>query len=434
MKVNEANGRSAAREATARPIYTSLYLQVLIAIAGGILLGAFWPDAGVAMKPLGDVFIKLVKMVIPSVIFVTIVGGIAGMTGFAELGRIAAKAIGYFLTFSTLALLLGLLVANLLQPGAGMHADPATLDAAAVASYAEVAHEQTMTSFLAHIVPTSFFGPLVGTDILQVLFVAVLSGVTLGMIGETGEPVRNLLESASQFFFRLVATLMRAAPFGAFGAMAFTVGKYGIGSLAQLALLVVAFYGTALVFVFGVLGTVARFNGFSIFRLLALLKDELMLVLGTSSSEAALPSLMEKLEDVGCAKQVVGLVVPLGYSFNLDGTNIYMTLAGLFVAQALGVELTFGQQAMLVVVAMISSKGAAGISGAGFVTLAATLSVVPQVPAAGMALVLGVDRFMSECRALTNFVGNAVATIVVARWEDEIDANRLAEALGRSRA
>lgn len=411
------------------PLYRQLYVQVLVAIVAGILLGHFNPDLGASLKPLGDAFIRLVKMIIAPVIFLTVATGIAGMSDLKKVGRVAGKAMLYFLVFSTLALAIGMIVANVAQPGAGMHIDPATLDAKAVSTYASKAHESTITGFLMNIIPTTIVGAFADGDILQVLFFSVLFGISLAMVGERGKPVTDFLHAVMAPIFKLVAILMKAAPIGAFGAMAFTIGKYGIGSVANLAFLIGTFYFTSLVFVFVVLGAVARYNGFSIVALLRYIKEELLLVLGTSSSEAALPGLMQKMERAGCKRSVVGLVIPTGYSFNLDGTNIYMTLAALFIAQATDIHLSFADQILLLLVAMLSSKGAAGITGAGFITLAATLSVVPAVPVAGMALILGIDRFMSECRALTNFVGNAVATIVVARWENELDEAQLAAAL-----
>ncbi len=400
-----------------------------MAIAAGVLVGHFYPETGAALKPLGDGFIKLVKMIIAPVIFLTVTTGIAGMGELKSVGRVALKAFAYFLTFSTLALLLGLLVANVVEPGAGLHIDPATLDAGAIATYTAKAHDTSITGFLTNIIPTTMVSALTDGDILQVLFVAVLSGIALALIGERGDPVHRVLTSATALVFRIVAILMRAAPIGAFGAMAFTIGKFGLGTLVSLATLVVSFYATSLLFVLVILGAVGWSCGFSVVRLIAYLKEELLLVLGTSSSEAALPNLIAKMERAGCRQEVVGLVVPTGYSFNLDGTNIYMTLAALFIAQATDVHLSFGQQALLLGVAMLSSKGAAGVTGAGFITLAATLAVVPSVPVAGMALILGVDRFMSECRSLTNFVGNAVATIVVSKWEGGLDQARLDAAL-----
>ncbi|MFN7107766.1 MAG: dicarboxylate/amino acid:cation symporter [Brevundimonas sp.] len=420
---------SEAAPVVRKPFYRHLYFQVLLAIFAGGLIGHFFPAFGESLKPLGDAFIKLVKMIIAPVIFLTIVTGIAGMRDIGRVGRVAAKAFAYFLTFSTLALIIGMIVANLVQPGNGLNIDPATLDASAVSKYSEQAHETTIVGFLTSIIPDTFVSAFSEGNILQVLFVSVLFGLALAMIGDVGKPVLNFLESISTAFFKLVAILMKAAPIGAFGAFAFTIGKYGIGSIANLAALVATFYATAAIFVVGVLGLVGWANGFNILKLIRYLKEELLLVLGTSSSEAALPSLLQKMERAGASKSVVGLVVPTGYSFNLDGTNIYMTMAALFIAQALNIDLSLQDQIVLLLVAMLSSKGAAGITGAGFITLAATLSVVPAVPVAGMALILGIDRFMSECRALTNFIGNAVATIVVARWEGDLDRDALRDAL-----
>ncbi|APR52206.1 C4-dicarboxylate transporter DctA [Sphingomonas koreensis] len=409
--------------------YGQLYVQVLVAIAAGVSVGYFWPDAGASLKPLGDAFIKLVKMIIAPVIFLTLVTGIAGMTELKSVGRVAGKAFAYFLFFSTLALVVGLIVANTVQPGAGMNVDPASLDTGAVKDYVAKAHDSSIVGFLMAIIPTTLVSALTGESLLQVLLVSILFGIALSMVGEPAAPVRDLLEKTGLVVFKLVGILMRAAPVGAFGAMAFTIGKYGIESLANLAGLVATFYLTSAIFVVVVLGVVARLAGFSIFKLIRYLRAELLLVLGTSSSESALPSLMDKMERAGCAKPVVGLVVPTGYSFNLDGTNIYMTLAALFIAQACNVDLSLGDQIALLAIAMISSKGAAGVTGAGFITLAATLSIVPDVPVAGMALILGIDRFMSECRSLTNFIGNAVATIVVARWDNALDTAALHNAL-----
>jgi aerobic C4-dicarboxylate transport protein len=411
------------------PFYAHLYVQVLTAIGLGIALGFVFPETGVALQPLGDGFIKLVKMIIAPVIFLTIATGIAGMGEVSAVGRVAGKAFAYFFAVSTLALVVGMVVANIVQPGAGLNIDPATLDASVVKTYADKAHDASIVLFLLDIIPTTVVSALTEGSILQVLLVAVLFGVSLAMVGEPAAPVLRLLESVSTVVFRMVALVMRAAPIGAFGAMAFTIGKYGIGALVSLGTLVATFYITSFFFVLVVLGGIARLNGFSIIALIRYLKAELLLVLGTSSSEAALPSLIDKMERAGCAKSVVGLVVPTGYSFNLDGTNIYMTLAALFIAQATGIELSLGEQLALLFVAMISSKGAAGVTGAGFITLAATLSIVPSIPLAGLALILGIDRFMSECRALTNFMGNAVATVVVARWEGALDTDQLASAL-----
>ena len=421
-----ASGAPVAR----RPFYRSLYFTVLLAIVAGGLIGHLWPDFGQSLKPLGDAFIKLVKMIIAPVIFLTITTGIAGMRDLKQVGRVAAKAFAYFLFFSTLALIIGLVIANVVQPGRGLNIDPATLNAGAVAQYTAAAHESTIVGFLTGIIPNTLVSAFVEGNILQTLFVSILFGIALAMVGDVAAPVNRALDALSQVVFKLVAILMKAAPIGAFGAFAFTIGAYGLGAIANLAALIATFYVTSLVFVIGVLGLVCLVNGFSIFRLISYLKEELLLVLGTSSSEAALPSLMQKLERAGAPKSVVGLVVPTGYSFNLDGTNIYMTLAALFIAQAMNIELSLQDQLLLLLVAMISSKGAAGITGAGFITLAATLAVVPGVPVAGMALILGIDRFMSECRALTNFVGNAVATLVVARWEGELDREALHAALG----
>nr|WP_312986216.1 dicarboxylate/amino acid:cation symporter [Comamonas koreensis] len=409
----------------APPFYRTLYFQVIIGITIGVLLGHFEPQYGAAMKPFGDAFIKLIKMIIAPVIFLTIVTGIANMTHLSTVGRVFGKAMVYFLTFSTLALIVGLIVANVMQPGAGMHINVADLDQKEVSSYVAKSHDMTLTGFVMDIIPKTLISPFVGDNILQVLLVAVLFGVSLAMVGDSGKPVLNLLESLTKPVFKLVNIVMKLAPIGAFGAMAFTIGKFGLGSLLNLAELVATFYITSLLFVLVILGAVARACGFSVLKLIRYLKDELLLVLGTSSSESALPSLMHKMEKAGCSKSVVGLVVPTGYSFNLDGTNIYMTLAALFIAQATDTHLTLGHQIALLLVAMLSSKGAAGVTGAGFITLAATLAVVPEVPVAGMALILGVDRFMSECRSLTNFIGNAVATVVVSRWENALDYTKL---------
>ncbi len=404
--------------------YRQLYVQVLAAIVVGGFIGHFAPATGVALKPLGDGFIKLVKMIIAPVIFLTIVTGIAGMKDIGSFGRVAAKAFAYFFALSTVALIVGLVVANVVQPGSGLNIDPATLTTAEVGKYLAKSHETTVVGFLLAIIPDTVAGAFAEGNLLQILFFSVFFGLALASVGDRAKPVIDLLGSLSAGFFRLVAMFMRAAPIGAFGAFAFTIGKYGVGSIANLAALVACFYVTSALFVVVVLGIVARLAGFSIFTLLRYLKEELLLVLGTSSSESALPNLIDKMERAGCPRPIVGLVVPTGYSFNLDGTNIYMTLAALFIAQATNTHLSFGEQALLLGVAMLSSKGAAGVTGAGFITLAATLSIVPSVPLAGMALILGVDRFMSECRALTNFIGNAVATIVVSRWEGGIDEAR----------
>lgn len=418
---------------TKKPWYKVLYIQVLIAIFIGIMLGHFAPHLGESMKPLGDAFIKLVKMIIAPVIFLTVVTGIAGMDNAKSVGRVAAKAMAYFLTFSTLALAIGLMVANIVRPGAGMNVDVASLTTLKgsdkVADYLAKSKEMHISDFLMNIIPDTLISPFVSGQILQVLFVAILFGLALSYTKAHSQPVVDFLQMLATPVFKLVDMLMKLAPIGAFGAMAFTIGKYGISSLSSLMLLIATFYITSLIFVLGVLGLVARYNGFSIIALLRYIKEELWLVLGTSSSEAALPSLMAKMEKAGCEKSVVGLVIPTGYSFNLDGTNIYMTLAALFIAQACNIELSIWQQLTLLLVAMISSKGAAGVTGAGFITLAATISIIPSIPVEGMALILGIDRFMSECRALTNLSGNACATVVVARWENALDKDKLAKAL-----
>ncbi len=414
-----------------RRLIGSLYAQVLLAIVGGIAVGAVWPSVGAALQPLGDAFVRLVKMVITPVVFLTIATGIAGVRSTGTIGRVVLRAMGYFLVVSSFALVVGLVVGNLVQPGAGMGVDPATLDAGAVASYQAKAADASVTGFLMDIIPASFLGALTGGSLLQVLLVAILTGLALAHLGERVQAVTDFLEQSAAVVFRLVAVLMRFAPIGAFGAMAFTIGKYGLDSLLSLGQLIGTFYLTSGLFIAVVLGAIAKLSGFSLWALLRYLRAEIFLVVGTSSSEAALPALLERMERAGCDKRVVGLVVPTGYSFNLDGTNIYMTLAALFIAQATGVELGLGEQVALLLVAMISSKGAAGVTGAGFITLAATLSIVPSIPVAGMALILGIDRFMSECRAVTNFIGNAVATIVIARWEGALDRAALAKALAK---
>lgn len=414
-----------------RRLWANVYFQIIVAIIAGGALGYFFPSYGEAMQPLGAAFIKLVKMVIAPVIFLTVTTGIAGMKDLGGLGRVTAKAFGYFFVMSTSALILGLIVANLFKPGAGMNIDPASLDPTSLSGYISAAHDQTIAAFLMNIIPTTVVGAFAGGELLQVLFFSVLFGVAVTIVGEPARPVVHVLEAVSTAFFKVVHIVMKAAPIGAFGAFAFTIGKYGLETIANLATLVATFYATSALFIFGVLGAVAAIAGFSIFRLVAYLREEILLVLGTSSSESALPALIEKLELAGCDKSVVGVVIPTGYSFNLDGTNIYLTLAALFIAQATGIELTLGDQLLLLSIAVLSSKGAAGVTGAGFVTLAATLTVVPSVPVAGIALILGVDRFMSECRSVTNFIGNAVATIVVAKWENKIDTDLLAAVLGQ---
>ncbi|WP_426194086.1 dicarboxylate/amino acid:cation symporter [Massilia sp. DWR3-1-1] len=412
-----------------KPFYKILYVQVLFAIVCGVLLGVFYPKLAVDMKPLGDGFIKLIKMIIAPVIFCTVVAGIAGMQDMKKVGRVGGKALLYFEVVSTFALAIGLVVANLLKPGAGFNADPATLDTKSIAEFTAKAKNQSTIDFVMNIIPTTFVDAFAKGEILQVLLIAILFGVALSMLGERGRPVTKLIDDVSHVIFGVVGIVMKVAPIGAFGAMAFTIGKFGIASLVPLAKLMGSFYLTCFLFVVVVLGTIAKYTGFSIFRFISYIKEELLIVLGTSSSESALPALMRKLEKLGCSKSVVGLVVPTGYSFNLDGTNIYMTMAALFVAQATNTELTIWQELTILGVAMLTSKGASGITGAGFITLAATLAVVPTIPVAGMALILGIDRFMSECRALTNFIGNGVATIVVSKWENELDHDRLAAEL-----
>ncbi|MEO7495361.1 MAG: dicarboxylate/amino acid:cation symporter [Massilia sp.] len=411
-----------------KPFYKVLYVQVLFAIVCGVLLGVLDPLRAVDMKPFGDGFIKLIKMIIGPVIFCTVVAGIAGMQDMKKIGRVGGKALLYFEVISTLALGIGLLVANILKPGAGFNANLATLDTKGIAEFVNKKPAGTV-DFLLNIIPTTFVDAFAKGDILQVLLIAILSGFALSMLGERGRPVTKLIDEVSHMIFGVVGIIMKAAPIGAFGAMAFTIGKFGIGSLVKLGFLMGCFYLTCALFVFVVLGIVARLTGFSIFRFISYIKEELLIVLGTSSSESALPALMRKLEKLGCSKPVVGLVVPTGYSFNLDGTNIYMTMAALFVAQATNTELTLMQELTILGVAMLTSKGASGITGAGFITLAATLATVPTIPVAGMALILGIDRFMSEARALTNFIGNGVATVVVSKWENELDHDRLASEL-----
>ena len=407
-----------------------LYFWVLLAIVAGGTLGYLDPKTGVAMKPLGDGFIALVKMLISPIIFCTVVLGIAGAGDMKKVGRVGGKALIYFEVVSTIALAIGVVVANVIQPGAGFNADPATLDANAVADYAKRATTQTTTTFVLRIIPATFLDAFTGSgDLLQVLFIAVLFGYAMTHMGSRGDVVHKFIESASHIFFAMMNALMKLAPIGAGGAMAFTIGRYGVEALGPLALLMGSFYLTCLLFVLVVLGSIAAYTGFSILRFILYIRDELLTVLGTSSSESALVPLMQKLERLGCPRSVVGLVVPSGYSFNLDGTNIYLTMAALFVAQALNIELTIMQQLTLLGVAMLTSKGASGVTGAGFITLAATLAVVPSIPVAGLALILGVDRFMSEARSLTNFVGNGVAAIVVSRWERELDTVTLAREL-----
>jgi aerobic C4-dicarboxylate transport protein len=415
-----------------KPFYRILYVQVLIAVAIGILLGHFYPEIGVAMKPLGDGFIKLIRMLIGPIIFCTVVTGIAGMQNLGKVGRVGGKALIYFEIMSTLALIIGLCAAHLLQPGAGFNVDPSTIDTKSISTYTTQAKAQSTADFLMHIIPSTVTDAFAKGDILQILFAALLFGSALSLIGEKGAMVADFIGQVSKIFFRMVHIVTKVAPIGAFGAMAFTIGKYGLASLLPLLKLIGCFYLTALLFVFVALGLVARFTGFSIWRFVNYIKEELAIVLGTSSSEAALPQLMEKMENLGCSRSVVGLVIPTGYSFNLDGTNIYMTMAVIFIAQALNIDLTWQQEALILAVAMLTSKGASGVTGAGFITLAATLAVIPDLPVAGMVLILGIDRFMSECRALTNIVGNGVACVVVSAWERELDRSQLDEKLRRN--
>ena len=412
-----------------------LYFWVLLAIVAGGTLGYADPATAVRLKPLGDGFIALVKMLISPIIFCTVVLGIAGAGSMKKVGRVGGKALIYFEAVSTLALVIGLVVINVVGPGRGFNVDPATLDANAVADYAKRATTQSTTDFILRIIPTTFLDAFTGSgDLLQVLFVAILFGYAMTHMGKRGETVHQFIDACSHIFFAMMNALMKLAPIGAGGAMAFTIGRYGVDSLKPLAALMGSFYLTCGLFILVVLGTIAALTGFNILRFIIYIKDELLTVLGTSSSESALVPLMQKLERLGCSKSVVGLVVPSGYSFNLDGTNIYLTMAALFVAQALNIDLTLRQQLTVLGVAMLTSKGASGVTGAGFITLAATLAVVPSIPVAGLALILGVDRFMSEARSLTNFIGNGVAAVVVARWENELDRTRLVDELSGSTA
>ena len=412
-----------------RPWYTVLYVQVLIAIALGVLVGHLFPHAGAAMKPLGDGFIQLIKMIIAPVIFCTVVHGIASMSDLKKIGRVGVKTLVYFEVVSTFALAIGLIVAEVVQPGHGFNIDPATLDPKSVASYVTRAKEEGFVAHIMAIIPNTFVGSLANGDILQVLLVAILTGFAVARMGTVGERVLEVIDIAGKVLFRIIAMIVRLAPLGAFGAMAFTIGTYGVGALVNLGELILTFYATALLFVLLVLGAIARLAGFSIFRFIGYIKDELLIVLGTSSSETVLPHMMQKMERLGASRPVVGLVIPTGYSFNLDGTNIYMTLATLFLAQATNTHLTLGQELTILGVAMLTSKGASGVTGAGFVTLAATLSIIPDIPIQSLAILVGIDKFMSECRALTNLVGNGVATVVISRWEGELDKDKLREAM-----
>ena len=416
-----------------KPWYKVLYVQVLIAIALGILIGHFWPQFGISLEPLGKGFINLIKMVITPIIFCTIVAGIANMRDLKQMGRVGLKALIYFEVVSTLALIVGFITGHLVKPGVGINASVSSFaakDVAKVSEFAAQSQSHGMVDFVMDLIPKTAFSPFVEGNILQVLLIAILFGVVLTRVPEErARPLIHFIEGTSDVFFGMVGIITKLAPIGAFGAMAFTIGKFGISSLANLLGLIGTFYLTALLFVIIVLGIIAKFTGFSIFKFIKYIKEELLLVLGTSSSESALPHLMEKLERMGCKKSVVGLVVPTGYSFNLDGTNIYMTLAVLFIAQAMNIDLTLTQQLTILGVAMLTSKGASGVTGAGFVTLAGTLMVVPDIPVAGMALILGIDRFMSEVRALTNFVGNGVATVVVSKWENALDEPQMHQTL-----
>jgi aerobic C4-dicarboxylate transport protein len=410
-----------------RPWYTILYIQVLVAIAIGILIGHFFPNTGKALKPLGDGFISLIKMMIAPIIFCTVVHGISSMGDLKKVGRVGIKTLFYFECVSTLALAIGLIVGAVLQPGNGFNIDPATIDPKSVATYVSRAKEEGIVNHLLAIIPDTFIGALAKGDLLQVLLVSILSGFAISQLGAIGEQIAHAIDMAAKVFFRVIAIIVRVAPIGAFGAMAFTVGAYGLASLWNLLELIATFYLTSLIFILFVLGTIARFAGFSILRFIGYIKDELLIVLGTSSSETVLPQMMIKMERLGASRSVVGLVVPTGYSFNLDGTNIYMTLAILFLAQATNTHLGLGQMLGILAIAMITSKGASGVTGAGFVTLAATLAIVPDIPIQSLALLLGIDKFMSECRALTNLVGNGVATVVISRWEGELDDKKLHE-------
>lgn len=413
-----------------KPIYQHLYVQVLAAIALGIVLGHYAPSVGEQMKPLGDTFIKLIKMLIAPIIFCTVVSGIASMQNLKRIGRVGLKAIIYFEVLTTLALIIGLIGVNLLKPGAGMHIDPATLDATAIAGYAKAAHDQSVVGFLTHIVPTTVFGAFAEGDILQVLFISILFAFALQLMGDLGKPLLNIIDLVAGAFFRMLKIVMYVAPLGAFGGMAFTVGKYGVGSLVSYGNLLICYYVTAAVFVFVVLNLVAKLAGFSLWKFLKYIREELVLVLGTSSSESALPRLMGKLEKLGCDKSTVGLVVPSGYCFNLDGSCINMTVLAIFIAQALDIDVSLYHQITLLLILLLTSKGAASVTGGAFITLAATLGSMDIIPAAGLVLVLGVYRFISEGGALINVIGNGVATLFIARWDGVLDREQLKRELG----
>jgi aerobic C4-dicarboxylate transport protein len=414
-----------------RPFFKSLYFQVLTAIALGVLLGHFYPQLGEQMKPLGDGFIKLIKMIIAPIIFCTVVHGIASMQDMKKVGRVGLKALVYFEALTTVALIVGLIVVTVLQPGAGMNIDASTIDTKSIQGFVAKSKEQGTVQFLLDIIPSTVVGAFAQGEILQVLFFAILFAFGLQMLGERGEMVLGVIDQAGHALFAVVGIIMKAAPIGAFGAMAFTIGKYGVATLFSLAQLMIAFYLTCIIFVVLVLGTVARLAGFNIFKFIRYIKEELLIVLGTSSSESVLPRMIAKMENLGCEKSVVGLVIPTGYSFNLDGTCIYLTMAAIFLAQATNVDLSLAQQLGIIGILLLTSKGAAGVTGSGFIVLAATLSSVGTIPVASIALILGVDRFMSEARALTNLVGNGVATVVVSRWEDALDVNRMHAHLNR---
>ncbi|WP_165676455.1 dicarboxylate/amino acid:cation symporter [Metapseudomonas otitidis] len=410
---------------TRQPLYKSLYVQVLVAIAIGILIGHFYPQTGVALKPLGDSFVKLIKMAIAPIIFCTVVTGIAGMQSMKAVGKTGGYALLYFEVVSTLALIIGLVVVNLAQPGVGMHVDPTTLDTKGIAAYAAAGEKQSTIDFLMNVIPGTVVGAFANGDILQVLFFSVLFGYALHRLGDYGRPVFEFIERISQVMFNIINVIMKVAPLGALGAMAFTIGAYGVGSLVQLGQLMACFYITCLLFVLIILGSIARAHGFSILKFIKYIREELLIVLGTSSSESALPRMIDKLQKLGADKSVVGLVIPTGYSFNLDGTSIYLTMAAVFIAQATDTPMDITHQITLLLVLLIASKGAAGVTGSGFIVLAATLSAVGHLPVAGLALILGIDRFMSEARALTNLVGNGVATLVVAKWCKQLDTDTL---------
>jgi aerobic C4-dicarboxylate transport protein len=413
----------------ARPWYTVLYIQVLIAITIGVLVGYFYPKTGTALKPLGDAFIALIRMMIAPVIFCTVVHGIASMSDLAKVSRVGLKALLYFEVVSTVALAIGLLVGEIVKPGQGFNIDPSTLDPHAVAGYVTRAKEEGVIAHLLAIIPNTFVDAFAKGDLLQVLLIAILSGIAVARLGKLGQRINGAIDAAGKVFFRIIGIIVKLAPLGAFGAMAFTIGAYGLGSLRNLAELIATFYLSSILFVLIVLGAIAWAMGFSILRFIGYIKDELLIVLGTSSSETVLPRMIQKMQRLGASSSVVGLVIPLGYSFNLDGTNIYMTLATLFLAQATNTPLTFGQEMTVLLVAMLTSKGASGVTGAGFVTLAATLTIIPDIPIQALAILVGIDKFMSECRALTNLIGNGVATVVVSRWEGELDRDQLNAAM-----